>query len=366
MFIAGTKRRTVSRVLIALVCAVVAIVIVFGVASELRLFGGTESGSSFDSQPLLSHSLLGWFLSHPRSPSPVGIGAYGLYNNSGSIIPYVINTSEVVGQASISALSTATVWNDSALPGYSFLKCSPCADLQMNVNVLVETTRGNQTLYVQDVASFRDTSIQETGGIIGQIWNETRPNANISADSSGNGALGTIIISSHAVTCYCFGRLGTVEGRYSLPLDVALTIQVRVPRNYSGIEITLLSTPFGGFQQPNPPTVDEAYLPISGVTSAYIEVTPYAAMPFPPFPFAANYDAELVWTAYCCEQTATFLKMNSNLSLSYLNSEGQIVSFPSFYAFGDRTEMATNLVVVPTQNGFHVTIGENNNVFLGG
>lgn len=360
------RRRAASRTVLISVGAVVLVALVLGTSYEVGLTRAPSKHTSFDVQPLLSSTGFGFLLKRVGRPSPTGIASYGLYNDSGSIRPYAVSTTEVVGQASISALSTTTKWNDSTLPSTNIFRCDQCAALQMNVDVLVTTSHGNQSLWVQNVASFIDTSQRETGGVLGQIWNLTIPIANITDGSTGNGYIGKIVSAGGTQTCYCFGYLGVVEGLYTLPLEITLTTSVQVPTNHSGIEVMISAAPFGvPGSQSDSSTLDRAYLPISNVTSAGIVVSPYMTIPFGPNYSSGNYDAELVWTAYCCSQTTDFLEMNSSLSLSYLNSVGQVVPFPSFYTFGETGESAANLSVSALPGGGQVQMGASNNTYLG-
>lgn len=321
----------------------------------------SSSSTTFDAQPLLSHSYLGMYLNSPHSPSPVGIASYGLGNNSGSINPYVIRTSEVVGQANISSLSATTTWNDSIYPEDSFLACDQCATLQMNANVLVETSDGNQSFWVQNVVHFYSTSEHELSGLHGLIFNQTTPTSNMSANTSGTGLTGGL-----NRTVYAFGSLGYSVGTYSLPLGITLKITVQVPKDYEGIRISLSDEPTSKAERYENSFNGTAYLPIINVTSAYVEVSPYSTVSNGPNHLASNYDAELVWTAFCCGQTTKFVEMDSNMSLSYLNSSGLFESFPSFYTFGSDTgESSVNLSVSQSNNAWSVTIGENDNMFLG-
>jgi hypothetical protein len=156
-----------------------------------------------------------------------------------------------------------------------------------------------------------------------------------------------------------FGSIVSPSGTYALPLNITLKTSVHVPENFAGVEITLSDGP----------SVKEDYgvnftgtvfLPMKNVESAAIVVNPY----FPGSGVPIN-DAELVWAGFCCAQTAKFTQMNSSLSLSYLDAEGEIVSFPSFYTFGTTGEPAYNLSVSQAPGGGRVSIGATSNTFLG-
>lgn len=353
------KRRAISRVTVIAVAAI--IVVLLGTAFELATTYGGKAKPSFDAKPLLNTSYFGYRLDHPLLATPVGIASYGLTNDSGTISPYVVSTSEVVGKANISALASTTEWNYSVFPQYISPYCDQCAFLQMNVWVNVATAKGNQTYWVQNFVSFLSTTRHWIGNSPGVIYNETLPNANITK-ALGNGAFESFLNQ----TIYTFGISNDYAGTYVLPFDVTLKISVSVDSSGNGIDINMSRE---GAQLANSPVRfnSTVFFPIKEVTSASILVSPYTTISYGlSLPFAGNYDAELVWTGPCCGQSAMFNEMNSSLSLSYLNSAGKAVPFPTFYSFGGTGETATNLIVSPSNDAWIVTTGENDNRYLGG
>jgi thermopsin len=235
----------------------------------------------------------------------------------------------------------------------------------MNVNLIVRTSGGNQSFWVQNVLGFSNISEHEIGGLFGLILNQTTPNSNMSSNTQGTGNLGGL----GNRTAYGFGSLGLGSGIYSLPLNITISTSVQFPRGANDVEVSLSDKPlapsqsgiyFKGFNE-------TAYLPISNVTSASIVVTPYETVSYGSMrSLMGSYDAELVWASYCCGQTTKFLSMSSTLSLSYLESEGQLTVFPAFYTFGvDTAESAINLHVSPIDGGGSLTTGNTNNTFLG-
>ena len=269
----------------------------------------------------------------------------------------MINTTQVVGEANITALSADTPWNYSVDPYLNPLACVYCASLQMNLNVVVETNGGaTQNFWVQNVLSFYNTQEQEMSSLSGLVFNMTVPHANITSTAYGSGRLGTL----GGQTTYAFGSLGGVVYSYSLPLAITLRTSVSLSPDHRGIKLSLSDLPLESAN------FGSVFLPIRNATSVRIVVSPYALIPYG-FKLEGSYDAELVWAAFCCGQVANFQEMNSTLSLSYLNASGKLVPFPSFYTFGSDTgESAANLVVLPTQNGGRVVqiSGTDNNTML--
>lgn len=351
-------KRAVSRVSMIVAGAAI-IVVVLGSAFEFGLIGNGPGSASFDVQPLL-HSRFGLYLTSPTRPTPTGIASWGLYNESGSIRTYSISTTEVIGQANISTLEAVPNWNYSLYPQWAFYSCGPCAALLMNVVVLVNTSDGVQRFWVQNNVHFFSTSTvagrPRQVGYVGELWNFTTPTSNLSRYASGTGMIGDYYNQS----LYMFGSLLRPSGSYALPLSITLKTSVSFP-NDTGVEVTLSDGP----------SVKEDYgvnftgtvfLPIKHVESAAIAVNPY----LPSAPGIPANDAELVWGGFCCFQAAKFDQMDSSLSLSYLNAQGGVVPFPSFYTFGETGEFATNLSVTQTPGGGRVTIGTTNNTYLGG
>ena len=352
-------KRAVSKVWMTAACAAIIVVVVLGGAFELGLTDNTRGSTSFDIQPLL-HSRFGLYLTNTTRPSPTGIASWGFYNESGSVRTYSISTTEVIGQANVSSLEAVPNWNYSLYPQWAFYSCGPCAALLMNVVVLVNTSGGVQRFWVQNNVHFFSTSTvagrPRQVGYVGELWNFTTPTSNLSRYASGTGMIGDYYNQS----LYMFGSLLHPSGSYALPLSIVLKTAVRVP-NDTGVEVTLSDGP-AVKEDYGVNFTGTVFLPIKHVESAAIAVNPY----LPSAPGIPASDAELVWGGFCCFQTAKFAQMNSNLSLSYLDAQGEVVPFPSFYTFGETGEFAANLIVSPASGGGRVAIGTTNNTYLGG
>jgi hypothetical protein len=106
---------------------------------------------------------------------------------------------------------------------------------------------------------------------------------------------------------------------------------------------------------------DVVKLPIHDIRSLAIVVTPYrlAAGYLP-------YDVELTWGGACCGDSTTFSKMNSTISLGYINANGQPAYFPSYFSFGgDTGESANNLAVSSfNSNAAQIAIGNEDNSMI--
>lgn len=365
------QKQAISRLVVVLSITIVLMVLVAGVTFESGFLfhigqSTTESSQStvttesFNSNAFqASNSYFAFMLDFHTQPSAVGIASYGIFNYSGSLRAYSINTTEVVGEANITSLSASTSWDYRTYPPLNSLACTQCASLQMNVNVVVKTNQGSQILWVQNVVPFSNITSQEIVDFYGLIFNMTTSNANVTSSSSGNGHNGEL----QGKTTYAFGSFSGSITNYSLPLHVKLGTSVAVYNG--GIEIKMSDTPFGnGAFAANNDTFGIVNIPIKNVTSASIVVMPSL---YPRTDIAGlyrSYNSNLVWAAYCCGQTTNFTEMNSTLSLEYLNSNNQLESYPSFYTFGFTGESATNLRVVPYHNGGQVALGQDNNSLL--
>ena len=334
------------RRLLVGVIIVIAIIAVATVAVRYYI-NPSNSSSVFNSGQFITGSEFGRYLSNPGAVSPVGIASYGISNDSGTIRTYTINTTEVVGEANITALSALVHWN---FTSSSVALCDECASLQMNLNLVVRTPKGDQTFWIQNVVEFVDTTQGKVTTAFGEISNATSHSANLDRNSTGNGEFGT----SRNSTVYYFGSFSETSN-YSLPLDVRLQTSVHtVEGGTGGVEIDLSDVPFGDR--------GELHLPIRDALSAFLVVSPTLFQ----YSHGDSYDAELAWGGPCCRQTSTFTAMGSSLSLSYVDSEGRTVPFPFLYSFGsDTSELASNLKVVNSHGADAVMIGQNNNTLLG-
>ena len=359
---------SISKLLATSLIAIILVAAILGVLFALNLTRRNNNnniiGSPFsNSDQFLNDTYFGLKLIYSNRESPVGIASYGIYNNSDSLRSYSINSSEVVGEANITTLAASTNWNYELSPSFNFLACVQCAGLQMNVNAILQTKQGEQVFWIQNGLPFLNTTtthkVLKPEGI---VFNQTTINSAINVNAVGTGGVRSILSNKIVFGSHSFGG---AELNYTLPLSVKMTTSIHTDPN--GVTISLSNDPFGGgILSRDNNTYLNVYLPISNVTSASLVVSTALF----PWSYEYNYgyptfDSELVWTGYCCAQTAKFTQMNSSLSLMYLNSEGQFVSYPSFYTFGEVVETANNLRVIPTQDGGDVVIGDNNNTYLG-
>jgi len=358
-----TSWRGMSKTRKTIALGVLLLIVVAGIAVELPRY---VKGTPFKNpEQFVAETDFGYYLSNPQKESPVGVASYGIYNNSGSLQTYSINSSEVVGKANISSIAALTTWDYGGVdysPSFSSLACVDCASLQMNVNAIVQTSEGEQVFWIQNALPFANTATHQVLLPIGIVWNLTTANADITPYAIGTGSPSPLGPLNNIV--YGFGSFLGPQTSYTLPLTVKMITSIS--SSTKGVNVSLSDVPFGnGTLAGGDYTFGRVYIPISNVISASIVVTT-SAYPWRYNPGAyPTFNSELVWTGYCCAQTTEFTEMNSNLSLLYLNSNGRLGPYPSVYSFGDVVETANNLRVIPTQTGGHVVTGENNNTYLG-
>jgi thermopsin len=290
------------------------------------------------------------YMASPQMPAPVGIASYGLYPTGNGYGPYTIETDKIMANATVNALQA----HDTSLPSLPPTRNSLCitgqeyrpsntdmqngANLQFNVMMQVNTTVGSQIIWLQDTARFN--TMQMTVNIPHDIV------ANITSGGSENISYGNGIVNppQHGIEYYEYE--GTCY-KYLLPLTIAYEIDVH---KISGSLVQVI------FKNDDS-IFDTVYLPIPNVKSAHIVVTPNQ--------LGVPYDAEFVWTGYCCSQESSFTQMNSTLSMYYEGDDNKLHSFPTLFTFGTNTaETASNLLVKRDGHGIHVIIGQNDNTFF--
>ena len=300
------------------------------------------------------------YMADPSTPAPVGIAAFGLYNATGKVVPYEVSTDKIVATATIKSLRAGVVPpapNSTEYDSYqSMSPLSQCradsvyvpsrndvengANLQFNVMMDVKTKTGQQTIWLQDTARFNTASmtVNAPHDIV----------ANLTSPESGNLAYGNGIPADRRGGPSYYEYEGSCFA-YALPLKIVY--QISVQKSSDGLVQVQ-------FRDGNT-TFDTVYLPIPNVESAHLLVAPV------PTPAGIPYDAELVWTGYCCGLDSNYTGMDSTLSMLYEGQDGTMHDFPSHFTFGVATaENATILRVRGEMQGGHVMVGQNRNSFL--
>jgi len=289
-------------------------------------------------------------------PEPTGLASFGLYNASGSAIPYTIETSSLEGSANISSIQA---YNASA-PTLSDTVSG--ATLQLNAELVALGQNGSeQDYWVQNSPDFV-TSVNQVS-YNDNVWNNTDINGLLSNSTvtspNGPSVFPTGGNDSQGLYYYAYG---TNNYTYATPFDIKLLLNESLVQG-QGILVNIGdqavlngssgATPVYWFDNVtiSDPSVQRAYFSVNGNDST---------------PIGTFYDVELVFCGEGNLEETNFTQMSSTLGLYYLN-QTQYNPFPSYYSFGgDTGETADNLHVNYLGNGTaSISLGTPNYEYLG-
>jgi thermopsin len=287
-------------------------------------------------------------------PEPTGLASFGINNDSGNAVPYVIKTNSIVGTANISAIQA----HNSSAPSLNDTVSG--ATLQLNAILVVNQNGTQYNYWAQNTPDFVTDESQISFG--DNLWNNsdvagflsnqtvTSPNGNSVYQTNDNG------------TAQYYYGYGTNNFTYAEPFDIRLLMNDSVLPSgvllQMGAQVLLNGS--GSAQPIN--WYDNITIKDPGVQSAYFYVSGNDSTPI-----GSYYDAELVFAGEGNLEATNFTQMDSTLGLYYLNSSSNDLSaFPSYYSFGGDTGEATyNLHVQYIGNGSaQVTVGTPNYVYL--
>ena len=277
------------------------------------------------------------FIVNTGPPWPTGIGAFGIYNYSGRIVPYKIDTASVVGFASISQLKAVDT-SSSVTPSID-----TSASLQLNNVLQVNNTDGSlYTYWPQNVLYFETGSSNVT--YADNVLNTTGDSAELTNQSiTSNQGFTSAYNNSGVVQSYYGNYNANYAFTYTLPQSWVLYMNETVEQG-QGVNIQMGVRALNG---PNPSTVnwyDNITVHDPGVASAAFVVDGRAYTPAGAASYIGSYyDSELVFGGGSGGESATFV-ISAKLALFYWDQS--IKPFPSLYTFGDDTaEGATNIFV---------------------
>ena len=291
------------------------------------------------------------------SPQPTGLASFGIYNESGNVVPYNVSSTRIVGAANI----TSILAHNATAPQYSDTISG--ATLQLNSMLVVQDKNGSfpQVYWVQDTPDFVTNSDSVSFG--DNIWNNTDEVGFLSNSTitSQNGNFVYPTYSNDSTSQYYYGY-GTFNYTYSLPLDLDLIINESAELG-QGIFLQIGSQILknGSSSAPSPVNwFDNITINDKNVETASFLVFGNRSTPIGDF-----YDTELVFGGEGNLESTFFEQLNATIGLSYLNGTS-LVPFPSYYSFGgDTGEAADNLQVSYFGNGIaQITPGTPNYVYL--
>jgi len=346
------------------------------ISNSITYVNGTSVQNSVPLQPgqyflvfyaYLSRSLVEFGLqiypSTPYSYGPIspplasGIASFGISNSSGTVSSYQVQTSQVVGLASISSFQVST------FDAYRYDTHTSGATLQLNAMLVVNDsgTQSQKVYWVQNVPDFVTAASQVSFG--DEIWNNTDTTGFLSNQTitSTNFANGGFVYNSGT------GRFSTGPNLYAysmnnatyrLPLDFGMMVKATVIPG-TGVLVQSGYRVLSNGSAISSPTVwyDNVTIHDTAASAAYFDVTGNASTPTGHY-----YDAELVFAGEGNLETAHFIELNATLGLFYQNAKGQLASYPTYYGFGgDTGESADDLVVTYANGLAQVSPGINPN-----
>ena len=277
------------------------------------------------------------------------------------VIPYEIRTNEIVGIANITALDAKT--HNASLYGDNVAG----ATLQLNANVVVTDNSGQQyTYWAQNVQDFV-TSVPVVS-VGDSLWNNTdlvgyMDNQSVTSSNFENGGFVSATNTNGTIT-YNY-QYSTTNASYSLPYNSALLMNESVNPNV-GVLLQMGIRVLGNGSAVVPVQhtywYDNITIHDPSVNSAYFEVSGNDTTPL-----GSYYNAELVFAGEGNGESANFIQTDALLGLFHQNdTNGSLISFPSYYSFGgDTGEAASNLNVAYSNGIAQVSVGNPNYVYLG-
>ncbi len=274
-----------------------------------------------------------------------GVASYGLYNISGTLIPYQVSTSEVVGVANITSMESTS------LQYRKYNVSQHAASLQLNVQLHTHYKGAGRTYWLQDVADFNQSA--NTMYFEDNIWNDTLPDANMTgATVSGGGNVTSCNGCNQTFYAYGYPYLGI---NYTMPLGIKLLVYEN--NTGSATSVSFGYQILGNGNQTVQPQVMYDTVTIPGAYNSTILVTPYYTTPSDSAVPGDSYDAELVFAGEANGAQARFTKIGATMWIYYLDN-GSIVPFPSAYTFGLNTaENASGIRIVPGGYGARAVMG---------
>ncbi|MCL5675481.1 MAG: thermopsin [Candidatus Marsarchaeota archaeon] len=318
-----------------------------------------------------------------------GVVSYGLAGdlasavisrNASNLTAYQVTTNGIFGCVDIHSIAAYTPNSPLYVSEYG-------AGLQLNINLIINTTNGLSYVYWLQNAMLFNTS-DDQYQIMDSIYNLSFGYlSNISKNTlfgkgnnaiiyvSGNGAGQFVKLSSLSSPNYIYTQNEVIRPfsnatekngkffylnftapwyNYTLPFTYCPIIMINSTVNSTG---TYPVANFGYSINGNSIFYDNVTFAIPS-TNAYLLVTPYKNM----LHITALYDAEFVFGGEGNNQSAAFTEMNATgMWLFYQASNGTFVPFPSLYSSGaDTSEAATNLQVTQGSNYASVGIGTPN------
>ncbi|MGC8496872.1 MAG: thermopsin family protease [Thermoplasmata archaeon] len=274
---------------------------------------------------------------YSSAPAPMGIGYYGLMNNSGMLTGTVLNTTSFEGSITVNNLNIFYLDADSP---YSM-------SIQLNTVLRNVTLFGNNSFvfWTQNTVSYSTRTHQLS--MVDNIWNFSSAqylftqNSLYSYDGIPVPPTYYYAVSSNFTnvnfpfTINVYINSTIINNRNAVFFNYTLIQQNQAPVSGSYDEVIFNST----YGMPSDYKTAPAYFQVNGN-----EPTPTGFL---------LYDAELMLGGYSGGSTTTVFNINATMQLSYLSDTGY-TAVPSAYNFGTDTG-ETSIGVSSSWNGVNPT-----------
>lgn len=276
-----------------------------------------------------------------QSPAPIGIGAYGIMNSSGTLVPYSYTSN------GFSATINATTMNPFDVNSYD----PNGMTMQLNTVLTDTSVMGvtGYTYWTQNVLFYDSYSHQFE--MVDNIWNFSSPTSLMPPGT----------IASHTAFQQPYSAayigVGPVINNVSAPFVATLTLESTVIGGYDTVffnytlnftnSSTLLRQSIGGvfdevmFNSPSGVLGYVPPMPVFRVDGG--SVTPTGYIP---------YDAEITLGGPGGGSHINLASINATMQLTYMDSSGNYVNVPSAYNIGSETgETASGAAVAWQPSG---------------
>ncbi|BBD73652.1 hypothetical protein HS1genome_2041 [Sulfodiicoccus acidiphilus] len=252
---------------------------------------------------------------------PVGVSALGLYNYSGTLVPYTVTTDEVLGFFNVSTLEAVEL-DDPQVRG---------ATIQLNVML-----NGSGQYWLQDVLSLLTGN--QTTYLDFNVWNASAPNASL----RGVKGTGSFVLGTQGQRVFAGSTYPIV---YHLPFAGYLDVKESPVEGGTNVTFGYVILQDGDLVPPIQRWFAWVFVPVRGE----LTVSPFTAGD------GSAEDAELVVGGISGGDVSQILASDVRLALFYYN-EG-ITPFPAVYGVGlDTLEGATGVGQLLSANGLVVLV----------
>ena len=290
------------------------------------------------------------------SPEPTGVASFGLANSSGVDTQYSVDSTDVIGLASITSIRA---YNASA----GSVGANPSgATIQLNSMLVVdEGGAGSQVYWCQNTPDFVTATSQIA--MADNVWNSSASGflSNDSITSQGGGGY-VSTFQQYGGTQYYYAYDET-NATYSLPLGLVLLMN-ETEEPGIGVLVQFGAKATGNLLgEGGTDWFDNVTIHDPAVTDAYFATNGNYSSPIGTF-----YDTELVFAGEGNGESTSFRSLAASLGLYYANGTGaEMSAFPSYFSFGqDTAESADDLrVSYLGDGGVSVSVGSPNYEYLG-